>query len=79
MAKCPFAVFEEISGPVGDFTGGPFKIVHHTTEGGTYAGAKAAYKANKSDPHFTVSGDQVVQHIDTAFAARALKNPPGGV
>ena len=54
VAQCPFATFEEISGAVGPFAGGPFKIVHHTTEGSTYAGAKAAYKAAKSDPHFTV-------------------------
>jgi hypothetical protein len=79
MATCPFATFEEITGPVGPFAGGPFKIVHHTTEGSTYASAKAAYKANKSDPHFTVTGDEVFQHIDTALAARSLKNPPGGV
>ena len=79
MPKCPFATFEEITGPVGPFSGGPFKIVHHTTEGSTYAGAKAAYKANKSDPHFTIAGDEIFQHIDTGQAARALKNPPGGV
>lgn len=79
MAKCPFATFDEITGPVGPFGAGPFKIVHHTTEGATYAGAKAAYKANKSDPHFTVTGNDVFQHIDTAQSARALKNAPGGV
>jgi hypothetical protein len=79
MAGCPFATFDEITGPVGPFSGGPFKIVHHTTEGQTYAGARAAYRAHKSDPHFTVAGDDIFQHIDTAQAARALKNPPGGV
>ena len=44
-----------------------------------YAGARAAYAANRSDPHFTVSGTEVHQHIDTSAAARALRNAPGGV
>jgi hypothetical protein len=79
MAICPFAKFEEITGPVGDYLGGPFKIVHHTTEGTSYAGAKAAYKANRSDPHFTVDGDEIFQHIDTGKAARSLRNSEGGV
>ena len=79
MAKCPFATFDEITGAVGPFSGGPFKIVHHTTEGSTYAGARAAYKAHRSEPHFSVAGDQIFQHVDTGLAARALKNPPGGV
>src|SRR5215208_5822096 len=79
MSLCPFATFEEISGPVGSYSGGPFKIVHHTTEGHTYAAAKAAYKAARSDPHFTVAGEDVFQHIDTGKAARSLRNPPGGV
>ena len=79
MARCPFALFEEITGPVGPFTGGPVKVVHHTTEGSSYAGAKSAYRANKSDPHFTVAGDEIFQHIDTSLAARSLKNRQGGV
>ena len=33
MAMCPFARFQPISGPSGGFTDGPFKIIHHTTEG----------------------------------------------
>src|SRR5262245_58825407 len=79
MPKCPFAVFEEISGPDGSFVGGPFKVVHHTTEASTYAGAKAAYKANRSDPHFTVAGEDIFQHIDTGLSARSLRNQDGGV
>jgi hypothetical protein len=79
MARCPFAQWDEITGAVGAFTGGPFKIVHHTTEGSSYAGARAAYAAHRSDPHFTVAGDSIVQHIDTSLAARALKNRTGGV
>jgi hypothetical protein len=79
MPKCPFATWDEITGPVGAYAEGPFKIVHHTTEGTTYASARAAYRANKSDPHFTVVGEEVYQHVDTGLAARSLKNPPGGV
>ncbi len=79
MSRCPFATFDEISGPAGPLAGGPFKVVHHTTEGSTYAGARSAYQAHKSDPHFTVAGDEIFQHIDTELAARALKNLRGGV
>lgn len=61
------------------FTGGPPKIVHHTTEGTSIAGAEAAYGAKGSWPHFTVSADEIVQHIDTRYAARALRNESGGV
>lgn len=79
MAICPFATFKEISKSSGSYVGGPFKIVHHTTEGSNAAGAFAAFAAHKSDPHFTVDAAKVYQHIDTAKGARALRNPPGGV
>lgn len=79
MARCPFATWMPLSGPVGSFAGGPFRIVHHTTEGGSASGAFQAFKANRSDPHFTVDQHAVYQHIDTSLAARALRNTPGGV
>ena len=79
MARCPFAVQKPISGPSGTYTGGPFKIVHHTTEGSTAAGAFDAFASHRSDPHFTVDATTIYQHIDTDKAARALRNPPGGV
>ncbi|MBI3435685.1 MAG: N-acetylmuramoyl-L-alanine amidase [Proteobacteria bacterium] len=79
MAICPFAIQKIISGPSGPFTGGPFKIVHHTTEGGTAQGAFNAFSANRSDPHFTVDATAIFQHIDTGLGARALRNAPGGV
>jgi hypothetical protein len=79
MAKCPFAKWTPLNGAVGTFVGGPYRIVHHTTEGSTAAGALAAFKKNKSDPHFTVDGTTIYQHIDTAQAARALRNLGGGV
>lgn len=79
MAKCPFATWKEITGSSGSYSGGPFKIVHHTTEGSNAAGAFAIFKAKKADPHFTVDASQVYQHIDTAKGARALVNSKGGV
>lgn len=78
MAICPFAVWDEISGGLGPYSAGPFKIVHHTTEGTSYAGARAAFAAHRTDPHFTVDAATIRQHIDTGEAARALRNDPGG-
>jgi N-acetylmuramoyl-L-alanine amidase len=79
MAICPFAVQNPITAPSGSYTGGPFKIVHHTTEGATAAGAFDAYRENRSDPHFTVDATTIYQHLDTGMAARALRNRSGGV
>lgn len=79
MPRCPFATWKPISGPSGPHVGGPFKIVHHTTEGSTAQGALNAFAANKSDPHFTVDATTIFQHVDTAEGARALRNAVGGV
>ena len=79
MPIYPGAKWHPISGPSGSYTGGPFKIVHHTTEGPTAKGAFAAFAKHRSDPHFTVDETAVYQHIDTDVAARALKNADGGV
>jgi hypothetical protein len=79
MAVCPFATQKPITGPSGSYLGGPFKIVHHTTEGSTAQGAFDTFEEKRSDPHFTVDSTTIFQHIDTGVAARALKNPPGGV
>lgn len=79
MAQCPFATQKPISGSSGSNIAGPYKIVHHTTEGSSADGAFAAFKKNRSDPHFTVDRTTVFQHIDTDVAARALRNAPGGV
>lgn len=52
------------------------KIVLHTTEGGSWPG----YGGGGSAPHFTVHRDGTIrQHIDTAYAAKALVNRSGGV
>jgi hypothetical protein len=79
MPRCPFATWKPISGSSGTHTGGPFKIVHHTTEGSTAQGAFNAFRVNRSDPHFTVDATSIFQHIDTSEAGRALRNAAGGV
>src|SRR5271167_1099339 len=75
MAICPFAVQKSISGPSGSYTAGPFRIVHHTTEGSSAQGAFDAFTEHKSDPHFTDDAHTIFQHIDTGVAARALRHP----
>jgi hypothetical protein len=77
MAICPFATQKPISGPSGAYTSGPFKIVHHTTEGSSAQTAFDAFKAKKADPHFTVDAMTIFQHIDTGVGARALRHPTG--
>jgi hypothetical protein len=65
----------------GAFTGGGAKIVHHSTEGSTLAGAVATLSAKNVFPHFTdtfENGVYVVhQHIPLNVAARALEHPAG--
>ena len=79
MARCPFAQWMPISGSCGSFVGGPFRIIHHTTEGSSAQAAFQAFRAHRSDPHFTVDDHGIYQHIDTGLAARALRNLEGGV
>lgn len=79
MPRCPFASWVPADTADLSFSGGPPKIVHHTTEGSTAAAAVAAFRANRSWPHFTVHADGVMQHIDTKYASRALRNAAGGV
>lgn len=63
----------------GEWTGGGWKIVHHTTEGSSYAGARATYLKTRAIPHFTDSFDggvyRVWQHLELNVAARALSRP----
>lgn len=63
------------------FTGGPKRLVLHTTEGWSIESAEAAYRAKGIAPHFTVcfASRRWVQHIDTAQAASAMRNEAGGV
>jgi hypothetical protein len=59
---------------------GSRKLLLHSTEGSSIAGAIGAYRANNSWPHFTVDcrRRQVAQHLDPFVAARSLRNDPGG-
>lgn len=58
-------------------TGRP-KIVLHTTEGSSIAGAEAAYRASGgSAPHFTISRTSVHQHIPINRSAYSLEHPSG--
>ncbi len=79
MARCPFSVWDSIVALRRRYTGGPFRIVHHTTEGSNYAGARATYLRTRDLPHFTVEAATIHQHLDTDGPATALANPPGGV
>lgn len=74
MARCPFASQVPISGGAGAYAAGPFRIVHHTTEGSTARGAFETYRQARVDPHFTVDHQGIYQHIDTDVAARTLRN-----
>lgn len=61
----------------GSMTGGPYKVVLHTTETAgipTYSGGATA-------PHLTyyAAKRQWVQHVSFLYAARALRNEAGGV
>src|SRR4051812_20031071 len=61
----------------GNYVGGPWRIVWHTTEGHSASGAISRFAEKNSWPHFTVDDDKVYQHVDTAFPSRALRDPPG--
>jgi hypothetical protein len=71
-------VVGESSGPHAPGSGA--KILHHTTEGSTAAGAIGAYRATRSWPTFTLewTGERlrIFQHMGLNQAARALANPP---
>jgi hypothetical protein len=78
MAMYPNAT--RVSGhTAGNYLGGPWRIVWHTTEVATAQEAIALFRQNNSWPHFTVDEDEVFQHVDTSVAARSLENAPGGV
>ena len=79
MARCPFARWMPLPWNAGRYVAGPFKIVHHTTEGSTAAGAFATYRQTHDVPHFTVDDQFIYQHLDTEVAATALAHPPGTV
>lgn len=67
--------------PGGTYTGAPWRIVLHTTEGWTAEGAIGAYRGHGGWPHFTVDPKwrRRYQHYPLGVSARALKNLSGGV
>lgn len=79
MAKCPFAQWMPLPWTAGAYTAGPFRIVHHTTEGSTAAGAFRTYHDTHHIPHFTIDDTTIYQHVDTDVAVTALAHPPGTV
>jgi len=80
MAKCPFAQWMPLPWSAGSYTSEPSRIVHHTTEGSTAAGAFETYNQDGHNiPHFTIDDQFIYQHLDTNVAARALAHPPGTV
>lgn len=67
----------------GNYTGGPFRGVIHTTETKKYTPSTKTYYGHHNPPHFTVvsgSSDEVTfyQHFPITVAAR-LENHKGGV
>lgn len=67
----------------GRYLAGPYRLVLHSTEGVSYAGAYQAYRNTGSAPHFTVSYElerfRVYQHIQLDRAAKALEHRTGTV
>lgn len=81
-AWCPFALKAPVSGYAAGFGGfvpGVPKIVHHTTEGGSYVGAWVTYRKTGALPHFTDSFEGGIyglwQHLPIDVAASALRHP----
>ena len=59
----------------GSMASGGHKIVWHTTEGSTAAGAFGAYRASGAYPHFTLGEDGVAyQHLPFSQYATALQH-----
>lgn len=75
---------DKATADAGSFLGGYPKGIWHKTQGTSYSGALATYKATKNWPNMTIGYDAsgkptAWQHIAAGTAARALKNLTGGV
>lgn len=77
-ARYPKSRWDGIPG-AGLFKAGPYRGVIHTTEGSSYAGARAAYLNSRVSPHFTIGLEGCWQHVDLTYASSALVNAIGGV
>lgn len=78
-AWCPWATKDVVFPDAGPYVGGPFRGVLHTTEGSSYAGARAAYASTHDGPHFTVSQDGIWQHVALDRASTALVHASGQI
>lgn len=76
--RYPAAKWDGLPG-AGSFLGGPPRGVLHTTEGSTYASARAAYLKSRVSPHFTIGVEGCWQHVDIDRSSSALVNIIGGV
>lgn len=61
----------------GPFTHGPFRVVVHSTEGDTIAGALETYKKTSDYPHFTIDANTIEQHCPLNVGSTALLHPNG--
>jgi hypothetical protein len=73
MAQCPFARWQPVDYNGGEYTGGEFRIVHHTTEGSSATGALEEFKKHFA-PHFVVDAKTIYQLLDTSVAGAALEH-----
>lgn len=80
MSRYPEAEWHPLGGAT-TYTGGPKKLVIHTTEGYSLEAAESAYKAKGVTPQFTVCfvTRRWAQHIDTDSGGSAMRNESGGV
>jgi len=76
-ARYPAATWKGDGQSGGSWTGGPYRVVLHTTETRTLPG----YQGGATAPHLTYSPASRTwwQHTAMDRAARALRNNPGGV
>jgi hypothetical protein len=74
MSHCPLAVWHPVGYDGGAYTGGPFRIVHHTTQGSTAEAALVEFMTHQHASHFLVDDTTIYQLIDTSRAACALKH-----
>ncbi len=79
MARCPFARWMPIVRSPGRYLGGPFHVVHHTTQGRTAEAAFAAYREKGIAPTVTIDHLTIYQHFDTLMSSSAVLNVAGGV
>ncbi len=84
MDWCPIAVRDDKGANNGGaFVASPPRGVLHTTEGPTYASARAAFAEGNTWPHFSVTFEggvfKAFQHLSVWAAARSLEHRPGSV